>query len=182
LSDTKPAADGVQAQAAVPNTAAPDGYAETADAIAAGEPGAHEPESHARSLDGEIAAMRARIKAGLAGVRGLLSTASNGDHRATVSALSGLTNLVHEMLGPDTPSDSLRGALADLAAGRTEDARTALTAARTVLASGKPGVDPAEREEIDGTIGGALLALERGDRAASAMLAQTALDMIGRAD
>lgn len=127
--------------------------------------------------------IRTALKARIAGVRAHLTHACNGDHRATVAALTALTDLVRDMFGPDSPEDSLRGALADVAASRIDDARTALEAARTVLTRGQgPAADAAEHEAAEGAIAAALLALTAGDRSACAELIQTALDHVEPAD
>lgn len=64
--------------------------------------------------------IRTALKARIAGVRGHLTHACNGDHRATAAALTALTDLVRDMFGPDSPEDGLRGALTDLEAGRID--------------------------------------------------------------
>jgi hypothetical protein len=130
----------------------------------------------------EWQAIRTALKARIAGVRAHLTHACNGDHRATVAALTALTDLVRDMFGPDNPEDSLRGALADLAAGRTDDARTALDAARTVLARRQGSVGAAGQEAAEGAISAALLALAIGDRSACTDLIETALDHVESAD
>jgi hypothetical protein len=126
----------------------------------------------------ELQAIRDALKARISGVRVHLAHARNGDHRATVSALTALTDLVREMLGPDSPSDSLRGALADLAAGRTDDARMALDAARAVLASGRTPFEAGESDAIVAVIDGALHALGLADLAGCSRLTVTALDLV----
>jgi hypothetical protein len=126
----------------------------------------------------ELQAMRDALRARIAGVRAHLAHARNGDHRATVSALAALTDLVREMLGPDSPSDSLRGALADLAAGRTDDAQAALNAAKHVLASGRTPFEARERDAIVAVIGGALHALSLADLGGCSRLTATALDLV----
>ena len=133
-------------------------------------------------LTSEWQTIRTALKARIAGVRGHLTHACNGDHRATVAALTALTDLVRDMFGPDSLEDSLRGALADLASGRIDDARTALDAARTVLASGQAPIGAAASEAADGAIAAALQALSSGDRTACAELTGKALDLVETAD
>ena len=50
---------------------------------------------------GSAEAFRDALKARIGGVRAHLVDAAAGDHRATVSALTKLTDLVDYMLGPD---------------------------------------------------------------------------------
>ena len=126
----------------------------------------------------ELERVRDALKARIGGVRVHLADAAKGDHRATVAALTRLTDLVHDMFGPDRPEDSLRGALADLAAGRTEDARTALHSARAVLASETTAFEAGESEAIVAVIDGALHALDQADVAGCSRLAMTALDLV----
>jgi hypothetical protein len=62
------------------------------------------------------------------------------------------------------------------------DARTALDAARTVLASGQGPVCTADREAAEGAVAAALLALTAGNRTSCVELIQTALDLVLTAD
>ncbi len=130
-------------------------------------------------LVNELQAIRDALKARMAGVRAHLADARNGDHRATVSALTGLIDLVRDMLGPDRPEDSLRGALVDLAAGRVDDARKFLEVARSTLLAGKAHADMRNAGAVVDRIDDALFKLASDDHAACARLTQVALEIVG---
>lgn len=124
-------------------------------------------------------AVRDALKARIPGIRAHLTDAANGDHRATVSALTRLTDLVHDMFGPDSPEDSLRAGLTALAAGRDNGARSALDAASTTLRDGETYLEAGKTEAIMASIAEAEGALAAGDRAACQRLIEIALGMIG---
>jgi hypothetical protein len=122
--------------------------------------------------------IRAEFRDRLAHVRTHIETARNGDWRSGAEGLSLLTELVHDMLGADTPADTLRNALAAMAAGRTYDALGLLQAARTALAAGDSN-DPGKPEQNDAAIENideALAALAAGRRADCMRLTEAALD------
>lgn len=143
-------------------------------------PAADTPETPGRAggrLVNELQAIRDALKARMAGVRAHLADARNGDHRATVSALTGLIDLVRDMLGSDQPEDSLRGALADLAAGRVDDARKSLEAARSALLAGDARSHTRNAGTVVDRIEDALFKLASDDPAACARLTEVALDL-----
>jgi hypothetical protein len=122
--------------------------------------------------------LRNALRARVTGVRAHLEHAQWGDHRATASALRMLTDLVADMLGPDTPEDSLRGALSDLTAGRTEDARKSMEAARETLRAQGMGIEAGWVDKAVALIAAAEATLLAGDRADAQSLIERALAVI----
>jgi hypothetical protein len=129
-----------------------------------------------------MARLRAVLRTRIAGVRAHLADAAKGDTRATVSALGGLTDLIHLLFANDTPADSLNAALAALAAGRTDDVRKALEAARASLIAGQTGAgtEPGGVVVTVQVIESAESTLAAGDRADCQRLIETALEMADR--
>lgn len=146
------------------------------------EPGAEAPADDPTPPTGRMLSplqmLRNALKARITGIRGHLVHAEWGDHRATAAALRMLTDLVADMLGPDTPEDSLRGALSDLVAGRTTDAEKSLGAALAVLRAGDTGIETHRVDALAGTIEAAQATLQVGDRADAQRLIEAALAII----
>jgi hypothetical protein len=125
----------------------------------------------ARYRPTRVQAMRAGFKQRLEHVRNHITAARNGDAKGAAEGLSLLTDLVHDMLGQDTPFDCLRLAQTALATDRTDDARGALQSARTLLeASDDPG-----RGSVLAQVNHALMALAAGNRADCMRLIDNAL-------
>ena len=157
------------------NTAADAGVPIAADPAA---PPTDDPTPPPRRTLGPLQMLRNALRARVTGVRAHLEHAQWGDHRATASALRMLTDLVADMLGPDTPEDSLRGALSDLTAGRTEDARKSLEAARETLRAQGAGTEAGGVDKAVALIGAAEVTLLAGDRADAQSLIERALAVI----
>lgn len=139
-----------------------------ADAIAA-------PPVHTTNI---FQTLRAALKGRVTAIRAHLEHARYGDHRGTVAALTHLTDLVSDMFGPDSPEDSLRGALSDLAAGRSDDARKALKAANVSLRAEGTGIEAERINALVALIAAAEATLQAGDRADARNLVERALAII----
>jgi hypothetical protein len=167
-------AEAVATKAALARQASEAESAATKPLLLAAPADAENPQPRGRATFDRV---REALKARIGGVRAHLADAAAGDHRATVAALTKLTDLVHEMFGPDRSDHSLRSALTALAAGRNDYARGALEAARASLSAGDAHLGPEESDAV-ATIERAEAAIGAGDRVTATRLIETALDLV----